>query len=410
MSFTARIGQITGSASANDANTIELAMLNAQHEIISRMAQLNPGMLHSMSADVEYDGSGTQNKVDVNTVILNVTRVDKENSVTRNCAPIDMKFTEKALDTDSIYYAPRTSPVYAFDNGTVQIYPVASSLEKVQITKVVPGAISDNSETVANMPSSLIPQLINISSRDVLLQRLGGYRDSLPTDLNDTTVFDAITDADVSLPALTKSLPANFSSTITLPTYSSIGFPSDEVGDALSKAQALVDDVSQIGGDVNVDGSGTDIYSAQKWLVDEDPEMLTGTLQTAAQELQRANAIVSEHNTQIQSRTAEYNNAMTKYTTEITKEAQRVQVDISEYQAELQKNVSTQNQELQEYQANLTKKIQSYTTLISKLNTDYQWITGQLQMVMQRIQDGWSLIGIKNQDSQAKGLGGGISK
>jgi len=365
MSFTAKIGQITGSATSNDADTVSTALLNAQHEIIAKISQVNPDMLHSMSTEeTQTDNSSDVEPLDINTVVLNVTRYDSTNSITRNCTPIDMKFIEKATDADSIYYAPKTSPVYSFKNGMVEIYPVPTGNENGKVTKVEPGAINDNGEAVTSMPSSLYPLLLNIASRDVIIQRLGSFTGDLPTDLNDTTVFDALADFDDSL-GITTALPSVHA----------------DYQDAVDKAQHLIDDVSSIDGDVNTDGSGTDIYSAQKWLIDEDPEMLSGTLSTAGQELQRASTILSGF-----------------------------QADLSKYQAEVAKESAEAGQALQEYQANLTKKIQLFSTLISKLNTDYQWLTGQLQLVMQNIAEGWALIGVRPLDSQAKALGGGIGK
>ena len=97
MSFTVKIGQITGSAGSNDASTVSTALLNAQHEIIAKISQVNPDMLHSMSTEeTQTDNSSDVEPLDINTVVLNVTRYDSTNSITRNCTPIDMKFIEKA--------------------------------------------------------------------------------------------------------------------------------------------------------------------------------------------------------------------------------------------------------------------------------------------------------------------------
>ena len=365
MSFTAKIAQVTGASSKNDANTITSSLANAQHEIIAKIAQFNPDMLDAMSTEEEASDNTTKVPVDVNTIVLNVTRHDSTNNLTRNCMPSDKKFENKIQDVNSIYYAPKTSPVYLINKGSVFVYPVPTSNEKAKVLKVEPGTIDDNNETIANMPSSLYPLIVNIASRDVIIQRLGEFTSSLPTDLDsDTTVFDAISDFDDSL-GITTALPSIH----------------EDYQDALDKAQALIDDVAGIGGDTNVDGSGVDLYSAQKWLVDEDPEMLNGTIQTAAQELQRANTVLSGYNQ-----------------------------ELSKYQAEVSKESAEAGQALQEFQANLSKKIQLYTTIISKLSTDYQWLQGQLQIVMAKIQEGYSLIGIRSLDSEAKGLGGGIAK
>tara|TARA_R100000742_G_C4279234_1_gene103308 strand:- start:2280 stop:3377 length:1098 start_codon:yes stop_codon:yes gene_type:complete len=365
MSFTAKIGQITGGASNNDSATVSTALVNAQHEIIAKISQFNPDMLHSMSTEeTQTNNSSDLEPLDINTVVLNVTRLDSTNSITRNCTPIDRKFVEKATDADSIYYAPKTSPVYTLDKGKVYVYPAPTGSENATITKVEPGAINDNAETVANMPTSLKPLLINIASKEVIIQRLGEFTAKLPSDLNDTTAFDTISDFDDSL-GITTALPSIHA----------------DYQDAVDKAQNLIDDVSQIGGDVNVDGSGTDIYSAQKWLVDEDPEMLQGTLSTASQELQRAQAVLAGYSQ-----------------------------ELNKYQAEVSKESAEAGQALQEYQANLNKKITSFTTLIGKLTTDYQWLTQQLQIITSNIAEGYALIGIKALDSQSKALGGGIAR
>lgn len=409
MSFTSQIGYLTGNPSANDATLIANALTDGVKEVISKVAQINPNLLHSMSTEVEVtSNTDTDNQLSENNIVLAVTRYDSVNSITRNCIPIDKKNIEKATDTGSIYYAPITSPVYAQNNGKVLIFPEPSATNKGHVTKVVSGTVSDGTNSILNMPSNLHQQVVRFAARECLLYRIGTFTTQLPTDLDDTTVFDAITDADVELPALSKSLPANFTLTATMPTYSAIGFPSAEVGDALTKAQKLIDDAANIDGDESI--GSADIYSAQKWLIDEDPEMLNGTLQTAAQELQRANGIVAEHNAQISSGTAEYNNAMAKFQADVAREAQQTNTDLSEYQAELAKNVAFQNQKLQEYTTNLGKKMTSFTTLISKLTTDYQWMVQQLQVVTQQLAEGWSAIAIPDIDSQAKALGGGIGK
>ena len=364
MSFTAKIGRITGNPTADDATTIAESLVNAQHEIIARIAQLNPEMLESMSSVEEVANNTYQSAVDINTIILNVTRHDSTNNLTRSCSPTERKFEHQVTDTGSIYYAPKTSPVYLIKEGKVTIYPEPTGTEKANITKVEPGAVNDGAETVANMPSSIIPLLLHIAARDVLIQRLGKLSTTLPTDLDDTTVFDALADFDDSL-GITTALPSIHA----------------DYQDAVDKAQALIDDVSGIGGDVNTDGSGTDIYSAQKWLIDEDPEMLSGTIATAGQELQRASAVLSGY-----------------------------QAELSKYQAEVSKESAEAGQALQEYQANLGKKIQLFTTLIGKLNTDYQWLQNQLGIVQSKINELWALIGIPRQDSVAKELGGGVAK
>jgi len=106
--------------------------------------------------------------------------------------------------------------------------------------------------------------------------------------------------------------------------------------------------------------------------------MLQSTLAVASQELQRASTALSSHS-----------------------------AEINKYQAEISKESTAAGQALQEYQANLTKKIQSFTTLINKLNTDYQWMTAQLGIIKNMIDEGWTSIFTPKGDSDISRMGAG---
>ena len=347
MSFTAQIGQLTGSASSNDATTIAQALENATAEFIQKISQINPDLLYSMATSSLVANNDDGNlEFEKNSIVLNVYRNFLSAGITKryNATRVDIKYESQVQDIDSVYYADNLTPVYVFDGSKVQIYPEPDQTtgQSAYIIRVIPGAINDNSETIANMPSLYHPQIVRIASYNVLLQRLGSLRNSLPTDLDaDTTVFNAISDFNDSI-GVTTSLPSI----------------SNDYSDAITKAKNLIDDVGNIGGDTNTDGSGVDIYSAQKWLIEEDPEMLQSTLSTAAQELQRAQSVLSGHS-----------------------------AEINKYQAEISKESAEAGQALQEYQANLTKKLQSFTTLIGKLTSDYQWMQNQLALIKQEINE-----------------------
>jgi len=158
---------------------------------------------------------------------------------------VDKKFITQVQDLNSVYYADSKSPVYSIENGKVQIYPEPSATELAYITKVVPGTIDDSSETIANMPRLFHTQIIKIASYYVLLKKIG--------DLKTTMV--------------------------------------SEYNDAINKAKDLIDN------DATLTGSAKD---AEYWLGEEDPEMLSGTLNTAGQEIQRASAVANKFSSDLQ--------------------------------------------------------------------------------------------------------------
>jgi len=245
MSFTAQIGQLTGSANSNDATTIAQALENATAEFIQKISQINPDLLYSMANDFSVD-SNDEYSIDKNSIILNVTRNFNATKV-YNATRVDIKYESQVQDIDSIYYADDLTPVYIFDGSNLRIYPEpdGDNDKSATITRVVPGAINDNSETIANMPSLYHPQIVRIASYNVLLQRLGSLRDTMYTEYND----------------------------------------------AINKAKALVDDASGL-------TAGTE--DVEYWLKEEDPEMISSTLSTASQEIQRASAVAGKFNSDYQ--------------------------------------------------------------------------------------------------------------
>ena len=246
MSFTAQIGQLTGSASSNDATTIAQALENATAEFIQKISQINPDLLYSMATSSLVANNDDGNlDFEKNSIILNVYR--NFSSKKYNATRIDIKYQSQVQDVDSVYYADSLTPVYVFDGSKVQIYPAPdqTSGQSAYVTRVIPGAINDNSESIANMPSLYHPQIVRIASYNVLLQRLGSLRDTMYTEYND----------------------------------------------AINKAKSLVDDASGL-------TSGTE--DVEYWLKEEDPEMISSTLSTASQEIQRASAIAGKFNSDYQ--------------------------------------------------------------------------------------------------------------
>lgn len=330
--------------------------------------------------------------------IFDIVKVTRQKFVAQP-VPIEQQFALE--DAKSIYYSQSFSPTYYIDSkADLLILPDTSGTEKGNIYAVI-GAegkdINDTNETIKDkgytlfgvtyVASETFPkmwkELVVLHASEVLLiEKLSDFSDTLPTDLDDTTVFDTIADVELSV-SPTKDIPADFNHNTPLPSFTTVAFPSSDVQDALDKARYLFDKAASIGDD---DGTG-DVLSVQKWLEDEDEDMVTSTLNGISAELNRASAIVQEHTSQIGSLTQDFNNQMAKYTTEISKEAQRIGLDISEYNAELQGLVGIKNQEMQEYNTNLSKMMGSYTTLIQKINTDYQWIQGQLGAVTSKKQE-----------------------
>jgi len=409
MSFTIQIGQLTGSAAANNATTISEGLEYGQLACIQTVASLNPDYLNQLSSDVTLDESDTSYELLDNglDIVLSVQRYDNANSKWRPCNPVDQKYLPQVEDSTSLYYAPITSPVYTKNKGTLFIFPTPSATENAKATIVKSGAINDGNETIDNFPKALFPQVVRYAAMHCLIKRVGDMRDSLPTDLDDTTVFDAISDVSLTLNvssplpvaitsafALVKSIPADFASPVSglpddfsisssLPSDFSISesLPSDlsvsvglpnisvptigaEFANAVAKAQALIDESTMGGGEEN--------ETAQYWLLDEDPEMTGATISVAAQELQRAASELGRHQSASSNEFQRFSSEISKYGTELSKEQARVSKGMQDYSAEVQKEVSRISSAVSKYSTELQKEAQRLQAETTKFTTEMQ--------------------------------------
>ena len=431
MAFVDEVGYYAGTT-ANKNTEISKFLANGVQWVINQIEKTNPNMLPLFASLQTLNNSATTLTLSTNAKIIDVVRRNGNASTGEElkCSPINAAFRSNAKNVDSIYYASKNSPVYYIDNAVLNVLPIPDNDEIVKISIVLPDtSVAHSDSAIDNFPSEMYHAVVLYAAGQLIHNKMTDINAKLPTDLDaDTTVFDALNDltgtvsVTTSLPtwstskslpssiSLASSLPADLSISTTLPSLNITSAYTGDLQDALDKAKHLIDKTGSIGDDSSV-------TSAQGWLEDEDEEMTQATLNTAAQELQRANAIlgkfqadinkqvqqfsgdVQKHQAEIQEKQAEVNAAAQKVNTEISSDSTIAQTDVAIYQAELQKEqnrfnaeitkyttelnkvMQTLEYELQEFNVNLQKKISLYTTIITKLTTDYQWLQGQYQVV-----------------------------
>ena len=442
MAFIDEIGYYAGSTTGKNTEVSKF-LANGVQWIISIIEKSNPDMLPLFaSLQTLNDGARTLT-LSTNSKIIDIVRRngDATDGEELKCSPINAAFRSNAKNTDSIYYASKNSPVYYIDNSVLNVLPIPDNDEIVKISIVLPDtSVAHSDSAIDNFPSEMYHAVVLYAAVQLLHNKMASLNADLPSDLDsDTTVFDAIEDfgdsisVTTSLPSwstsetlpdsieLASDLPADFSVDTTLPTLNiSSSLPSDYT-DAVDKAKYIIDKAASIGDDDEVDS--IDMKSVQQWLIDEDEEMAAATLATAAQELQRATAWLQKYQNDVNKEVQEFTVDMQTYQAELAEEtakanaaAQKVQTEmesdstiastdvaiyqaelqkeqtrfnaeITKYQAELEKEVQGANSELQEWNANLQKKITLYSTIISKLTTDYQWLQSQYQIVKQELSE-----------------------
>lgn len=389
MSFKTRIENNTASVTGFDLTE---ALKKGLEYVLSVIGQ-NPALLEDFSST---QTSSLSNGIDwikdvKGMYLLNVSRQD--GSVFREARKVPKSIKDRIGDSSSIHFATALSPAYYIEGRKIFMKPLAGSGALMQLEVVQNESaytINDNNEVIynaegtASVQAGFPPQFNELvvlhASECILMEKLSEFTNKLPTDLDaDTSVFNNIADIGLSLAGTGVSLPADLSMDTALPTFTNPTFPTSDVNDALTKAQNLIDGTT-MGGD-------TEPESVQYWLNDEDEDMVQVTLATASQELQRANAILSDYNAELNGNVTAFQREIEKFQTELAEEQAKSGTRIQKFNTALKLSLDIMNKDIQEYQIDLAKKMQLYTAVIQKIEVDYKYLTSQLQMVSGKKQE-----------------------
>ena len=455
MAFVDEVGYYAG-ATSGKTSEISKFLTNGVQWVISMIEKSNPDMLPLFASEQVLSNSPTTLTLSTNSKIIDVVRISADSSgEALKCSPINSAYRSNAVNTDSIYYASKNSPVYYISNAVLTVLPTPTATQTATISIVLPDAsVAHTESAISNFPSEMYHGVILYAAVQLLHNKMASLNASLPTDLDsDTTVFDALADfsADIalssslptainmgstglptaitvnsSLPspiAISSSLPSGMTVSSSLPStiavgtglpsaidVSSIGIPSAfslstsiptiampdisaDFQDAMDKAKNMIDDTAG--------GTGTS-SSAQTWLADEDEEMSRATVEVASQELQRAASVLGKWQQDISKAQTGFQADLQKHQEELTKETSRIQADTARFTTLLGKESSRTQTELAKYSAEMQKESQrvqsdlaSYSAEITKegqrTQIDTSIYTSEVQKEGQRIQAETSL-------------------
>tara|TARA_R100001530_G_scaffold133101_1_gene106114 strand:+ start:834 stop:2873 length:2040 start_codon:yes stop_codon:yes gene_type:complete len=165
----------------------------------------------------------------------------------------------------------------------------------------------------------------------------------------------------------------SFSPSTPLPSFSKplSSFNWTETDDALQKAKNLIDSDSDIGGDLP--GTATDFSSAQEWLHEEDPEMVTAILSTAAQELSRSQIELSKQQRELE-----------RFSQDVDAESQKFNGDLTKYRAEIERlqglsNTKTQNftAQVEDAQLKMQQQLEQYKSDLGRYSTNCEMLISE---------------------------------
>ena len=314
----------------------------------------------------------------------------------------------------SLLSATELFPKYYKLEGKIFIKPDPNSTDKGYVVFSAPPLVDENTDTwvlaewenIVLMYAGSLDYLRQSESNQTLAAtELGTVSTLLSSYSTSIPVYSPPSEPSLPTYSLTGTLPTltlpvySFSSTINEITYTSpssalpigvtvgtslpnLSLPVHSVSDsliedALAKAQKLVDDGANMGGN-----SAAATASAQAFLNDEDSEMVQANIAIASQEVQRASGEVQKekihldnYTQEVQKLIGEFSQNVAKYQADLQAVSQDAQTKLATYQAEQQdaiQSLQSQVADIQKYSAEKDTAVQEYTSKVQSVVGEFE--------------------------------------
>ena len=340
MAFIDEVGYYAGSTTSKNTE-ISKFLANGVQWVINQIEKTNPDMLPLFASLQTLNDSARTLTLSTNAKIIDVVRRNGNASAGEElkCSPINAAFRSNAKNVNSIYYASKNSPVYYIDNAVLNVLPIPDNDEIVKISMVLPDTtVAHSDSAIDNFPSEMYHAVVLYAAGQLIYNKMSASNAKLPTDLDtNTVVFDDITDLSTSI-SVSADLPASFneSDVGSVPSLNIQSSLPTEYADAMAIVKALID-VGIATDEASGSGQDSTTQSVGYWLADEDEEMTQATLNTAAQELQRANAWLAKYQNDINKEIQEFTVDMQTYQAKIAEESSKSGINSTNFQSELNK-------------------------------------------------------------------------
>jgi len=194
MSLTTQIEHYAGST-LGYSSVIAQAINDGIVDVVTKVIALRPDLSHYFSKTETITGSGGV-ALDYSLPILAVERNGYK------CMPGTLDMKGRYIDPTSLLYATKFDPVYYIDkqgaSSYVYIKPNPTITENGYVVKVTIGTANDNTSSITYFPSNMINLVVLYSSIRLLQAKIETLRSFLPTDLDNLTAFDAISNLSTS--------------------------------------------------------------------------------------------------------------------------------------------------------------------------------------------------------------------
>jgi hypothetical protein len=296
--------------------------------------------------------------------------VEYENIVLYYAASLDMKrLCQSYRDSITTHLSTITGTYLAsFESALPTLADVAVPV-KPSLPSLSSSAISETIDAIPDYVSQVMAVMPTVGGGEVTIPTAPDIQSIFYTPPSDITLTNAF--------SISESLPSFAKPVIT--------FDWTKTDDALLKAELLIDVAGGTSGDPGI------TKDAEAWLEEEDPEMVTSVLSTAAEELSRAQTAVSKQQrelerysqeveaeaqkfsaevnkfrTSLEKVTSEATNKTTAYTARVQEEQGKAQLKVEQYKTDLERYASRVESALSEFSQKSTINIQEYTAKVQE--------------------------------------------
>ena len=351
MSWKSEVEDLVGTVTDNDA--ISTWLKNGAWDVINKVKQTNPSIIHQFSKLSENIGDS---EVIGNNDVVSVFRTDSgTESEYREILPI-LKY--KANNANSIYKASESDPVYYRENGTIYMLPTGGNNDLVIVS------IDTNNLAHGGEPSEtdyFPDEMKHLLVLYVCMQEL-------QRKMSDTLVpSDVLINMDnISKPVM----PITFTGSSNMSTW-----------DASSESRLIVDEtiLSAVPTYISPVMSPPDFADTDNWIKEEeDPEML-------AARIQEIGAKVQVYSAAVQDALNKFNEDSTEYQATLQIAIKNAELSSSSDSILMQRFAT----EIQKYQGEVQSKVQEYTLKSQGRSLEYQWLQDKYLRLKQQYEQGF---------------------
>ena len=265
-------------SSAPTQNELSQFLTDGAKDVINRLVSAKPEEAMNFS-ETSYDDDNSG--VIVNGDILSVVREHDSSSILRPCNKINHQDRYEATNTDSLKYTSAYNPGFYVLNGKIFVTPISASNNRAVVTQVRYPELTYSNSSVVNFPSKYEHLIIYYASMMCLQAKASALHNN--TELTDSL---ALINSNIdSAQELINTLKVELANSKT--SLESVG-TLIEVEKALEKAKKLFSDDAGFSSLSDVTDDLSNSTSITGWLEEEDPEMVTTTINAVGSELKRA--------------------------------------------------------------------------------------------------------------------------